>query len=395
MDVILNHCGSAHWWMKDLPDPGLDQPRRDASSAPRTGARRSGTRTPRARTKRPSPTAGSSPGDAGPQPAPSAARDLPDPEHDLVGRNRRPLGPARRHAALLRPRLPRPVARSRARGVSRRSRSSARSGASIPRSSRAGSRARRPAGAAAAATAVAHGFPAAARASCGASPSPRAARPGCCASTRRSRTISSTRTRTGSWSFADNHDMSRIHTQLGASLDALEDGDGVLRDRARHAAVHLGLGDPDGEPRHRGARRDPPGFPRRLGGRRGGRDAGRGPPAATRAKRRTTCAASSPGAGPRAPCTAGRSRSSRRRTATYVYFRRDSRQLVMVAFNKTDAERRLDPGALRARSIGQNTHGARRARPAATSRLSSGIVLPAAERDDPRTLRRAARCRPA
>ena len=21
MDVILNHCGSEHWWMKDLPDP--------------------------------------------------------------------------------------------------------------------------------------------------------------------------------------------------------------------------------------------------------------------------------------------------------------------------------------------------------------------------------------
>ena len=28
---------------------------------------------------------------------------------------------------------------------------------------------------------------------------------------------------------------------------------------------------------------------------------------------------------------------------TYVYFRRDSRQVLMVAFNKADAERRLDP----------------------------------------------------
>ncbi len=61
---------------------------------------------------------------------------------------------------------------------------------------------------------------------------------------------------------------------------------------------------------------------------------------------------------------------------TYVYFRRDARQLVMVAFNKADAERQLDPARF-AEMIDGNTT----ARDVLTGRsfaLAGGVPLPPA-----------------
>ena len=59
---------------------------------------------------------------------------------------------------------------------------------------------------------------------------------------------------------------------------------------------------------------------------------------------------------------------------TYVYFRRDVRQLLMIALNKSDAQRRLDTARFR-ESIGQNTR-ARDVMSGTEVELSSGIVLP-------------------
>ena len=58
MDVILNHCGSEHWWMKDLPDPDWIN-HTGLSSPPLIGVKPCRTRISRARTATRSPTAGS------------------------------------------------------------------------------------------------------------------------------------------------------------------------------------------------------------------------------------------------------------------------------------------------------------------------------------------------
>ena len=176
--------------------------------------------------------------------------------------------------------------------------------------------------------------------------------------------------------FPDNHDMSRIYTQLGARLDRWKMAMAFFATVRGTPQFTWGSEILMANPRHGRARRDSPGFSRGLGRatrwmRRRAR-AFRRP----RAKRRTTCGASSRGASPQARFTAGRSRSSRRRTGRDVYVRRDSRQVLLVAFNKNDAERRLETARF-AESMGQNTH----ARDVLTGRefaLSSGIVLPAA-----------------
>ena len=117
MDVILNHCGSRHWWMKDLPDPDWIN---HGEQFVGTTHRRETLWDPHASQ---SDFAAFADGWFVPsmpdlnQRHPQLATYL-DAEHDLVGRDRGALGPARRHAAVLRPRVPRTVARSRARGVS-------------------------------------------------------------------------------------------------------------------------------------------------------------------------------------------------------------------------------------------------------------------------------------
>ena len=101
MDVILNHCGSAHWWMKDLPDP--DWINHDGTSSPLPiGVRPCRTRISRGRMRAFTdgwfvPTMP----DLN-QRHPQLATYLIA-ERDLVDRVRGPLGVARRHAALCRP----------------------------------------------------------------------------------------------------------------------------------------------------------------------------------------------------------------------------------------------------------------------------------------------------
>ena len=59
MDVILNHCGSCHWWMNDLPDPDwINHDRFVGTTTARDALDPHAARV----TKRPSPTAGSRPG---------------------------------------------------------------------------------------------------------------------------------------------------------------------------------------------------------------------------------------------------------------------------------------------------------------------------------------------
>ena len=174
--------------------------------------------------------------------------------------------------------------------------------------------------------------------------------------------------------FADNHDMSRIYTQLGASLDRwkmamaffatvrgtpqftwgseilmanpLPKADGVIRQDfpggwpgdAADATQGAGLS-PDA--------RDAQDYLRRL-----------------LAWRRSASAVHGGTLTQYAP-----------EEGTYVYFRRDSRQVLMVVLNKSGTERRLDPARF-AQLIGGNT----RARDVLTGRefaLSSGIGLPA------------------
>ena len=111
--------------------------------------------------------------------------------------------------------------------------------------------------------------------------------------------------------FPDNHDMSRIHTQLGASLDRWKMAMAFFATVRGTPQFTWGseilMANP-GSDAHGVIRQD---FPGGLGRGRGGRD---GSCIRSSAKRRTTCGASSAGAGPRAPCTAGHSRSSRPRT---------------------------------------------------------------------------------
>ena len=129
--------------------------------------------------------------------------------------------------------------------------------------------------------------------SCGASTSPRAGRQGYCASTRRLPTISSTRTRRRLVVFADNHDMSRIYTQLGARLDRWKMAMAFFATVRGTPQFTWGseilMANP-GTDAHGIIRQD---FPGRLARRRGGCGAGRGPSAGLPARRRTTCGACS------------------------------------------------------------------------------------------------------
>ena len=100
MDVVLNHIGSGHWWMRDLPARDwINHPGRYVE----TNDRRTTIQDPHAapRTARSSCRAGSR-GDARPQPAQPAPRALPHPEQPLVDRNRRPVRHPRGHLRLRR-----------------------------------------------------------------------------------------------------------------------------------------------------------------------------------------------------------------------------------------------------------------------------------------------------
>ena len=66
--------------------------------------------------------------------------------------------------------------------------------------------------------------------------------------------------------FPDNHDVSRLYTVLGEREDLDADGHRVLPHHPRHPAAVLRHRDPDEQPGHRGPRRDPQRLPRRLAG---------------------------------------------------------------------------------------------------------------------------------
>ena len=114
--------------------------------------------------------------------------------------------------------------------------------------------------------------------------------------------------------FPDNHDMSRIYTQLGASLERWKMAMAFFATVRGTPQFTWGseilMANP-GTDAHGVIRQDFPGAGRATRRTRRKARASRTP----RAKRRITCAACSPGASPRAPCTAERSRSSRRKTA--------------------------------------------------------------------------------
>ena len=106
MDVVLNHCGSGHWWMRDPPtrdwfnDGGKffahDPRARDGAGHPHG-----------AEVDRRAFTDGwFVADDAGPEPAQSASCDVPDPEQPVVDRVRGPVGTARRHLSVFGSRLP-------------------------------------------------------------------------------------------------------------------------------------------------------------------------------------------------------------------------------------------------------------------------------------------------
>ena len=214
-------------------------------------------------------------GDARPQPAPPARRDLPDPERDLVGRDRGRLGISRRHAALFRPRVSRTVARSpapgisraldRRRGVERRSRD--RLALAAGPAARAG---------ACPGSAFTHGFSAAACAG----PGPDGGRGP------RDRAHPHLPGARGRFPLRGPEPARRFRRQprhephphaARRRRRAHEDGLRLHRDRARHPGVHVWLRDPDAEPGAQGGWPRAAGFPRRLGRRSGRRHERPGP----------------------------------------------------------------------------------------------------------------------
>ena len=99
-DVVLNHIGSGHWWMRTAGQ-GLDQhPGRYVETNDRRTTIRD--RTPRPRTARAVRAGAGCAGDARPQPAQPAPRALSHPEQPLVDRNRRPVRHPRGHLRLRR-----------------------------------------------------------------------------------------------------------------------------------------------------------------------------------------------------------------------------------------------------------------------------------------------------
>ena len=214
-------------------------------------------------------------GHARPQPAPPARRDLPDPERDLVGRNR---GLCRDFASTRCP-IPTadssPVARSpapgisravdRRRGVERRSRD--RLALAAGPAARAG---------ACSGSAVTHGFPAAARAG----PGPDGGRGP------RDRAHPHLPGARGRFPLRGPEPARRLRRQprhephphaARRRRRAHEDGLRLHRDRARHPGVHVWLRDPDAESGAQGGWPRAAGFPRRLGRRFGRRHDRPGP----------------------------------------------------------------------------------------------------------------------
>lgn len=173
--------------------------------------------------------------------------------------------------------------------------------------------------------------------------------------------------------FADNHDMSRIHTQLGASLA-----------RTRMAMVFFATvrGAPQftwgseilmanpGTDAHGVIRQDfPGGWPGDAADAAKGRGLAPETLEAQAFLRRLLNWRKGASA-----VQAGALTQYVPADGTYVYFRRDSRQVLMVVLNKADTERRLNAARF-AESIGQNT----RARDVLAGReldLSSGILVP-------------------
>ncbi len=174
--------------------------------------------------------------------------------------------------------------------------------------------------------------------------------------------------------FPDNHDMSRIHTQLGASLDRWKMAMAFFATVRGTPQFTWGseilMANP-GSDAHGVIRQD---FPGGWAGDAADGTQGAGLPQHAREAqdylrrllgwRRTASAVHGGTLTQFAP-----------EDGTYVYFRRDSRQVLMVAFNKADAERRLDPARF-AQFVGLNTH-ARDVLGGRDFALSSGIVLPA------------------
>jgi glycosidase/predicted alpha/beta superfamily hydrolase len=174
--------------------------------------------------------------------------------------------------------------------------------------------------------------------------------------------------------FADNHDMSRIYTQLGARLDRWKMAMAFFATVRGTPQFTWGseilMANP-GTDAHGIIRQD---FPGGWPGDAMDATQGVGLPQAVReaqdylrsllAWRKSASAVHGGTLTQFAPDD-----------GTWVYVRRDSRQVLLVAFNKNDAERRLETARF-AESIGQNTH----AKDVLTGRqfaLSSGIVLPA------------------
>ncbi len=173
--------------------------------------------------------------------------------------------------------------------------------------------------------------------------------------------------------FGDNHDTSRIHTQLGAD---------AARTKMAFAFIATVRGIPEftygseilmqnPEPKADGRVRQD--FPGGWAGDSADGTSGQGLSAEARdaqdylrrllSWRRSASAV-----------TSGTLTQFAPENGTYVYFRRDARQLVMVAFNKTGTERRLDTARF-AEMIGGNTT----ARDVLTGRsfaLADGITLP-------------------
>jgi glycosidase/predicted alpha/beta superfamily hydrolase len=174
--------------------------------------------------------------------------------------------------------------------------------------------------------------------------------------------------------FPDNHDMSRIYTQLGASLDRWKMAMAffaTVRGTPQYTwGSEILMANP-GSDAHGVIRQD---FPGGWAGDAADGTQGAGLPQHAREAqdylrrllgwRRTASAVHGGTLTQFAP-----------EDGTYVYFRRDSRQVLMVAFNKSDAERRLDPARF-AQFVGLNTH-ARDVLGGRELALSSGIVLPA------------------
>ena len=166
--------------------------------------------------------------------------------------------------------------------------------------------------------------------------------------------------------------MSCIHTQLGATPRARR-WLSLHRDCARHPGVHVWLRDPDAEPGAQGGWPCAADFPGGWAGDAADGTSGQGLSAEARdaqdyLRRLLTWRRGA------SAVTSGTLTQFAPQNGTYVYFRRDARQLVMVAFNKTGAERRLDPARF-AEMIGGNTTCARCPdRPQLRAR--DGITLP-------------------